>query len=107
MNKIKKAGQETSELPGYPVYPSSEDIYAKAIEESDINPEDISGRKSPNEIPGMPNEKNFLDDMTAEDLDIPGNEDDEAAPESGKEDEENNFYSLGGDDHDDLEADNG
>jgi hypothetical protein len=106
MNKTDKPNRNTSD-PGYPVYPAGEDIYAKAIEESDINPEDISTRKSPNDLPGMPNEKGFRDDMTAEDLDIPGNDDDEGAPGSGREDEENNYYSLGGDAHEDLEQDNG
>jgi len=94
--------------PGYPVYPADEDIYAKAKEDSDIDPENTLLRKAPNEIPGKPNEKGFRDDMTAEDLDIPGNDDDETAPGAGtKEDEENNYYSLGGDDHEDLEEDNG
>ena len=41
--------------------------------------------------------------LTGEDLDIPGAELDDADEEIGKEDEENNYYSLGGDDHDDLE----
>jgi hypothetical protein len=96
-----------TEDPGYPVYPPSEDIYQHAKEEPDIDPENISARKSPNEIPGTPNEKGFRDDMTAEDLDIPGNDDDESASGSGKEeDEENNYYSLGGDDHDDLDETN-
>jgi hypothetical protein len=32
---------------------------------------------------------------------------DELEENMGSEDEENNFYSLGGDDHDNLEEDNG
>jgi hypothetical protein len=93
---------------GYPIYPPDEDIYAKAKEVSDIDPENITERKAPNEIPGKSNEKGFLDDMTGEDLDIPGNEDDESASGAGREeDEENNYYSLGGDDHEDLDQDNG
>ncbi len=39
-------------------------------------------------------------DATAGDLDIPGSELDDAAEAIGEEDEENNFYSLGGDQHD-------
>ncbi|MGC4059150.1 MAG: hypothetical protein QM743_13690 [Chitinophagaceae bacterium] len=39
------------------------------------------------------------------DLDVPGNEADESGAE-GAEDEENNYYSLGGDNHEDLEEDN-
>ena len=104
MNNVKK---EANDTPGYPVYPPGDDIYSKGIEESDINPDDVNSFKAPNEIPGTPNEKNFRDDMTGEDLDIPGNDDDESLSASGKEDEENNYYSLGGDNHEDLEQDNG
>jgi len=42
-------------------------------------------------------------DFTGNDLDIPGSELDDASESVGSEDEENNSYSLGGDDHDDLE----
>jgi hypothetical protein len=41
--------------------------------------------------------------VTGDDLDVPGTEDDDADEEIGEEDEENNYYSLGGDAHDDLE----
>ncbi|MGI8580628.1 MAG: hypothetical protein ACR2KX_00400 [Chitinophagaceae bacterium] len=41
--------------------------------------------------------------VTGDDLDVPGTEDDDAGEEIGEEDEENNYYSLGGDAHDDLE----
>jgi len=39
-------------------------------------------------------------DMAASDLDIPGSELDDENESIGEEDEENNFYSLGGDEHD-------
>ena len=42
-------------------------------------------------------------DFAATDLDVPGSELDDAAEEVGSEDEENNSYSIGGDNHDDLE----
>lgn len=38
-------------------------------------------------------------DTTGEDLDVPGSEEDDADEEIGEEDEENNNYSLGGDNH--------
>ncbi|HKO79569.1 MAG TPA: hypothetical protein VJU78_04200 [Chitinophagaceae bacterium] len=41
--------------------------------------------------------------LTGENLDVPGAELDDANEEIGEEDEENNYYSLGGDNHDDLE----
>jgi hypothetical protein len=44
-------------------------------------------------------------DFAGKDLDIPGSELDDASEEIGAEDEENNSYSLGGDNHEDLEED--
>jgi len=44
---------------------------------------------------------------TDKELDIPGSELDDDAEEIGSEDEENNYYSIGGDQHDNLEEDNG
>ena len=49
----------------------------------------------------------MLKNLTGDDLDIPGSEDDDANEEIGEEDEENNYYSLGGDAHEDLEEDKG
>ena len=42
-----------------------------------------------------------------DDLDVPGAEDDDPNEEIGEEDEENNYYSLGGDAHENLEEDKG
>lgn len=44
-------------------------------------------------------------DVSGEDLDIPGSEDDNLEEAIGEEDEENNTYSLGGDDQDDIPED--
>lgn len=44
-------------------------------------------------------------DFAGKDLDIPGSEMDDASEAIGAEDEENNSYSLGGDNHEDLEED--
>ena len=41
------------------------------------------------------------------DLDVPGAEQDDTDEEIGEEDEENNYYSLGGDAHENLEEDQG
>ena len=41
------------------------------------------------------------------DLDVLGSELDDEQEKVGSEDEENNLYSLGGDDHNDLEEDKG
>ncbi len=106
--KIKNGDIENkSSVKAYPLYPASEDIYNKFKEEEDLNPEDITKRKSPNEIPGIRNEKDFTDDMSGGDLDVPGSELDDQQEKIGSEDEENNYYSLGGDNHNDLDEDKG
>ena len=43
--------------------------------------------------------------LAGEGLDVPGADLDDADEITGEEDEENNYYSLGGDSHDDLEED--
>jgi len=91
---------ENEVLPGYPLYPESEDVYSKWKEESEISPEDPSKLKVANEIPSGKNEKEFSEDVSGGDLDVPGAELDDAQENVGSEDEENNYYSLGGDNHD-------
>jgi hypothetical protein len=52
------------------------------------------------------NEGSFNRNITGSDLDVPGSADDDGDEEVGEEDEENNSYSLGGDNHDDNPEDN-
>lgn len=87
------------------IYPPSEDIYNKFREEADIDPEDTTRTKAFIEIekPSKWNEKDFSQDVSGSDLDIPGAELDDEQELIGSEDEENNGYSLGGDNHEDLE----
>lgn len=100
---IKPISPEKIEnLPGYPFYPNSEDVYSRLKEETEIDPEDPSKFKVKNEIPDITNEKDFADDLSGGDLDIPGSELDDAQEIIGSEDEENNYYSLGGDNHDEV-----
>ncbi|GAA3560708.1 hypothetical protein [Snuella lapsa] len=80
-------------------YPANEDIYNKEKEETNIYPEDITKNKMPNERRGTKNEKDFEDDKSGGDLDVPGSELDDQQESVGSEDEENNYYSLGGDKH--------
>jgi len=86
-------------LPGYPTYPASEDIYKRCKEEEEINPEDIVNLKENVEMSAN-NQKDFSDDFSGSDLDVPGSELDDNQEEIGSEDEENNLYSIGGDNHD-------
>lgn len=94
---------EKNQLQGYPVYPASEDIYKKYLEEKDINPEDISKAKEPNDNSSKNNEKDFDEDASGSDLDVPGSDLDNSREDIGSQDEENAYYSLGGDDHNDLD----
>ncbi|WP_428661649.1 hypothetical protein [Runella sp.] len=95
--------KEADEFPGYPLYPPSEDIYSRATKEEDIDPDDPSRTKELNDEADQWNEKDFKDDVSGGDLDVPGAELDDDLEEIGSEDEENNYYSLGGDNHIDLE----
>jgi hypothetical protein len=100
---------ETGEVafPGYPDYPPSDDIYEKGKVVPTLNSDDPSINITPNEKVGSRNEKDFKEDSSGDDLDVPGSELDDAQEIIGNEDEENNYYSLGGDDHNDLEEDRG
>lgn len=89
--------KEQNTLPGYPLYPAGEDIYSKSKKVMKIDPEE--GVSVINES----KEKEFNDDLPGSDLDVPGSELDDKQESIGSEDEENNYYSLGGDDHNDLD----
>ncbi|HRD57086.1 MAG TPA: hypothetical protein PK504_03510 [Ferruginibacter sp.] len=67
-------------------YPATDDIYQKAQKENFIEEDEASS-------------------MDGE-LDVPGAELDDANESIGEEDEENNYYSLGGDNHQDLDESN-
>jgi hypothetical protein len=103
--KVKEKDEIQVEFPAYPLYPAEEDVYNKMLIEEDIDPEDISKNKviqvdldqTENEDEGE-GVINSIDE-----LDIPGTELDDEQEEIGEEDEENNYYSLGGDDHSNLD----
>ncbi len=98
--------KEKVDPPGYPLYPDSEDIYKNFEEEEEISPEDISKTKAPNSTNAL-RRKDLDNEPVEKDLDIPGTELDDSQEDIGSEDEENNYYSLGGDRHEDLEEDEG
>lgn len=94
------------DLPGN--YPADEDIYRQGLIDPDVDPEDISRVKRALDIDADEwNEKSFEDDLTGDDLDVPGSEYDDDDEEIGREDEENNYYSLGGDNHESQEENQG
>jgi hypothetical protein len=88
--KTDKPKQKT---PGYPLYPAKDDIYNVGEERVHYPDPDEEGGDT-------------VRDKSIEDgLDVPGSELDDEMELIGDEDEENNYYSLGGDDHNDLEED--
>ena len=103
-SQTEKKKQDNPE--GYPLYPDNEDIYENFEEEIDIDPENIAKTKASNSDNAL-RRKELGDEFNEEDLDVPGSELDDAQEAIGSEDEENNYYSLGGDDHNDLEEDSG
>jgi len=107
INRWQNKIPQEDDLQGYPPYPSSEDIYDKGQKDGKIDPEDPTGIRElhSNYRNGKFNEKDFDEDVSGGDLDIPGSELDDLLEIIGSEDEENNYYSLGGDDHNDLEED--
>lgn len=107
IRRQKKEIDEDDYLTGYPPYPSTEDIYGNYQKARNINPEEPSKIKNAAGKTGSKNTKDFSDDLTGEDLDVPGSDLDDDMELGGDEDEENNYYSLGGDNHNDLEEDYG
>jgi hypothetical protein len=95
--KKKQAADESSEDQKFPlpIYKAGDDIYSREKEVSMQNEDNLEDVAPARDQEGP-----------ADDLDIPGTELDDADESIGEEDEENNYYSLGGDRHDDLEEDN-
>lgn len=104
---IRSVNEEKNTSDPLPVYPPGDDIYSKSKKEENIDPEYILKPKTLNEAEESSNEKSFDDDVSGEDLDIPGAELDDKQENLGSEDEENNHYSLGGDNHNDLDENKG
>lgn len=110
-NKDKKK----PDAPDYKPYPRKEDIYNQGEEISldEVkelkNDEESDDREIPLEdfVPEIRNRistpedddwntENFDTDHSGDDLDVPGSELDDEQEDIGEEDEENNYYSLGG-----------
>jgi hypothetical protein len=91
----------------YQLYPDSEDIYNKSTRVKFPDSEDIAKLKESggNGVIASDITKKSNSDISGSDLDIPGTELDDGQEIIGSEDEENNYYSLGGDGHNDLDED--
>ncbi|MDP4219245.1 MAG: hypothetical protein Q8916_12100 [Bacteroidota bacterium] len=105
-DKADKSKGKKSDLPGYPVYSPSQDIYNKESKATNINPDDNS-EVAEGVMQSKWNEEDYDTSLSGDDLDVPGAEIDDKEEAVGREDEENNYYSLGGDDHADLDESHG
>ena len=103
----KPDNYEKDTLQGYQSYPESEDIYTRFREEKNMDPEDISRLKGPGKSDNAPTNsgEESNDEVFGSNLDVPGSELDDEQENVGNEDEENNYYSIGGDDHNNLDED--
>lgn len=125
-NTDKKKSPNQPDAPDYKPYPPEEDIYRKDQEVPLENEEDPGARegvgrtnrsdeeadppegRADEDFPADTrqaistpedddwNTENFDTDHSGDDLDVPGSELDDDQEDIGGEDEENNYYSLGG-----------
>ena len=109
VQKIDPADQmpDSDSFREYSAYPVSEDIYNKFKKEENIDPEDISKVKKTDNSDNAPTNigEESIDDVLGRNLDVPGSELDDERENVGNEDEENNYYSIGGDNHNNLDED--
>ena len=94
-NKLDVSTNASGEIVfGDPDYEAGEDIYSKGKNVGLENLADEGQTKF-----------SYVPQKKQEDLDIPGSELDDSDEEIGEEDEENNYYSLGGENHDKPNSD--
>ena len=80
---------------------NDEDLDIKAGTEADVDDDDLAVLNSTDAEIGRP--QNVSNEELSSDLDVPGSELDDDNEDVGEEDEENNYYSLGGDRHENQE----
>lgn len=80
-----------------------DDITIKMGTDADVNSDDLAALNSMDAEIGKP--QNVSNEDLNTDLDVPGSELDDEDEVRGEEDEENNYYSLGGDRHEAQEED--
>lgn len=90
---------------GYPLYPENEDIFNQSKNEGELSPDSNTQIADNSSVIKDWHDKEFDADSTESGLDVPGADLDDKEEKIGEEDEENNYYSIGGDDHNDLDED--
>lgn len=86
-----------------PAEENTDDLDIRPGTEADVSDDDLAVLNSTNDEIGTP--QNVSNEELNTDLDIPGSELDDENESIGEEDEENNYYSLGGDRHESQEED--
>jgi len=89
-----ESNASNSEVMDYPINVVNDDTDSQWEEDMEINPEGIFRKK----VAPKGNE-------LGSGLDVPGSELDDQQESVGSEDEENNYYSIGGENHKELEED--
>ena len=93
--KVPSHEAEDEKFP-LPIYDQKDDIFSRGLVEP-LEEEDLPWIK----------ESDTRERNVGDELDIPGAELDDVNENVGEEDEENNYYSLGGENHEDLEENKG
>jgi hypothetical protein len=87
---------------GYPTFPFEQNVAQKLQEEINVASLNAMSFQGLDKNLKKLNEQNQSGDCNGNDMDIPETELDNTDEAMGSEDEENNHYSLGGDNHNDL-----
>jgi len=110
MKKIKQQdainNQEDEDSSTYPLYPESDDIYHKEKKDGKWSIDNKVKLIEPSSKNADWHDMEFNPDSRKGLLDVPGAELDDDDEKIGAEDEENNYYSIGADNHNNLDEDN-
>jgi hypothetical protein len=98
--------QEDEDSSAYPLYRATEDIYNQSKNEGELDADSNTEIADPTSVIKDWHDKEFDADSLKSELDVPGADLDDTDKKTGREDEENDYYSIGGDEHNDLEEDN-
>jgi hypothetical protein len=96
-------GQKSTAAENQQPVEENNDLDIRPGTDADVDDDDLAVLNSTNNEIGTP--QNISTEDLETDLDIPGSELDDDNESIGEEDEENNYYSLGGDRHENQEED--
>ncbi len=103
MDRDNNKNEQERDFPGYPHYPSEEDITNPGNGNRKVNLDAEELANSNRLSAARASDERVMSPDEETNLDVPGAELDDKNEVIGEEDEENNYYSLGGDRHADLD----